>query len=125
VDTVIASTKALYDDRNLLLRSRLAENSIRFLSPILTAYIKQGVDEGLFFPSDPDHIGEVMLRLKVAIGERVMPMFFEIKDHPEHAEEISIGFSLYQDSVERLLGVKPGTLNIFDPAEFKEKFGSR
>lgn len=121
-DTYVAMTRILHDGRNLLLRQRMTESTIRVLAPLLATYIRQGAREGLFRPVDSESLGEILLRLRASIDERALPLFHTLYEHPENLDTVASLFRLYQVSTERLLGVEPGTLSLVDEEELKRRF---
>lgn len=107
---LIPITRVWYDDKNILVRERLMQKSLGIISPVLTKFIKQGIDEGIFTNPYPDRIGEVMYQIFFTMGDSVVrqlvsdsPITF---DHDKFFQTIEI----YTDLFEKILQAPKGTI---------------
>lgn len=109
-----------YNDENALVREKLQAASIQRFVPVLTAIIKQGIQEGVLCSHFPEQAGEVVLTLMLSLGETLArAMLIEtltIEDLPRLVSTVAA----YQDAIERVLEAPPGSIQIFDPALLRE-----
>lgn len=92
----------------------LRKNSIQQAAPILADIIKQGVNEGDFVNDYPMETGEILISLifdlKEVIGRH-------LKDSSK--ADIIRKVEAFNFSIEKILGVKQGSLMIYDKKKFK------
>ncbi len=58
-----------YDDHNALFRQKVFAATIVRVTPLLTAIIRQGVQEGTFTTPYPDQAGEIVVSLFQSLGD--------------------------------------------------------
>ena len=66
-------TQALYNDNNIILRTKLAKKRIDIVKVRLSKVISRGISEKLFNTGNPDHISEMILNMGFVILTFIIP----------------------------------------------------
>lgn len=113
-DRFYALLRAIYAEENLLFRMKVTERTISIVSPLLSAMVRQGVEEGSFDTPIPDRAGELALRLSTALSGRSAALFLELREDPSAADRIDALSRDIEYAMERLIGAPSGTITILD-----------
>ncbi|MGD9327395.1 MAG: TetR/AcrR family transcriptional regulator [Cyclobacteriaceae bacterium] len=97
---------------NLLFRHRYTEKILELTKPPFILILQQGVKEGLFIINHPEETAELIIRLGNIYRTKIAILNFTLNDNPNNLLKIQSILEFMQDTVERLLGVDSGTLNI-------------
>jgi len=119
VDFLVQLMKVWYGDDNAIVREKLRREQIRRVTPHIAAIIRQGVAEGTFALSDPDQMARVVLALILDTGDEAGEMFMRRQTGEIDFATVRRRFDTYQQALERLLGVKPGQLDLIDEATLR------
>jgi hypothetical protein len=114
VDFLVELMKVWYSDDNAIVREKLRREQIRRVTPHIAAIIRQGVAEGSFALSDPEQMARVVLALILDTGDEAGEMFALRRAGDMDFATVLRRMETYQQALERLLGVKPGELNLVD-----------
>jgi len=115
-----------YADYNAIVRQKLVAGGIKWITPMLTEIIHQGVQEGVMNTPNPEQVGEVVVTLMVSLGDSIGGKILSIGqdcDEQERSEclhQMENSVAVYTNAIERVLGAPPGSLMLFDPAALKE-----
>lgn len=112
--------KTFYDDRNFYFRYKVYRNSTDMLAPEFAKIIRQGIIEGCFHTPYPEETARVFFELSFSLSERVPKIMLEIDQYPENFQKIERELENYQFTIERIIGAKQGTIEIFSPALLEE-----
>ncbi len=104
--------QTMYSDDNLLMRHKIFKQNIKLLAPLYAEIIKQGIDEGVFNPLDHEETAELIFSLGFNLNETIVNLLLQVEKNPQHLEVIETKITIYERTVERILGVKEGSLNI-------------
>jgi hypothetical protein len=116
-EETLTLTRSLYSDENWILRHRLREGWTRRTRPLMLSIVEQGQAEGSFDVPDAAAMTEVWLSLWYDYGMEVARLFFCAQDDPTRVEELFSAMNALAIAQERLLGAKPGVLQMdFEPA---------
>ncbi len=121
IELVKTLLKAFYDDKNFYFRYKVYQNSTNMLSPEFAKIIRQGLKEKVFNTPYPDEASRMFFELSFILSEKIPRMIMEIKRYPENVGKIEKELENYQLAIERLIGVKEGSIIIFNRA-FLKKF---
>jgi|SRR5579884_1952059 len=121
-DLVLALLRVWYSDDNALVRDKLRRRMMVHLVPILTEIVDQGRAEGTFSASLPDAPRIIVLLLQGAQDE-AGELFFARQANSIPFEAVETFLSSIADSMERILGAKPGSLTILEPGTLRLWFG--
>jgi len=113
IELITALQKAFYDDQNIYFRYKVYQNSTDILAPEFSKIIKQGIREGCFSTPYPDETARLFFELSFIIGERLSKLILEIDRYPENFNQIVKMLKNYQIAIEKIIGVKQGTISIF------------
>lgn len=102
--------KVMYSDENLVLRYKLNATFIETIVPLYASLIEQGVKEGLFTTPSPAFTAKMMIVMGIGLQEMIWKFFADIDEKPDNIIILNEQYNLYQNSVERLLGVPEGSL---------------
>jgi len=109
----VAMLPVWYAPDNLGFRLRVDRAVAKRLGPLLTAIVRQGVDEGQFATAYPEQAGAILIALvqalQDAIAHPLMAAAFRSPDAP-HTKEIASTYAAYIEAIERYLGAPTGAL---------------
>jgi AcrR family transcriptional regulator len=109
-----------YKDENALVRQKVTASGLDRVTPLLTAIIRQGMQEGVFSARYPDQVAQVAFSLIQALGETLARMMLSDEQPQENPPPFESTLAAYTDALERVLGAAPGTLRLFDAETLKE-----
>jgi AcrR family transcriptional regulator len=112
-DETLMLTRSLYSAENRALIDRLREGWIDRTRPIVRGIIEQGVAEGTFDVPDAAAMTEVWLSLWFDYGIRVARLFFDVQDDPRRIDEVISATKALETAEERILGLEPGSLDMY------------
>jgi AcrR family transcriptional regulator len=102
-----------YAPDNLSFRLRVDRAVAKGLAPLLTAIVRQGVDEGRFATAYPGQAGAIIVTLvqalQDAIAHQLIAAAYPSPDAPR-TKEIVATYGAHIEAIERYLGVPAGTL---------------
>jgi len=110
----VAMLPVWYAPDNLAFRLLVDRESAKRLAPLLSAIVRQGVDEGPFATAYPDQAGAIIFAviqaLQDAMAQRLLAALHRAASSPS-VEEIVNTHGAHMEAIERYLGVPAGTLN--------------
>lgn len=118
-DFVLGLMQSWYSDENALMRYKLQVNMVDRVADMLSQIILQGVEEGVMNPSHPDQAGRVVLHLIQGMNEGLAVDLLTpgaCRDEKRMKEAIAA----FTQAMERVLGVKPGSICLLDDATLQE-----
>jgi AcrR family transcriptional regulator len=110
---VVKLLRVWYTDDNALIRQKVDEAAIKQRTPLLTEIIRQGIREGLFRTTYPDHAGEITLYLLQGMGvthARLLLLLDKGYDEQRCIEDIIATHAGYMDAIERVLSIPSNSL---------------
>lgn len=105
-------TRLFLNENNLLFRHRYTEKILELTKPPFILILQQGVKEGLFIINHPEETAELIIRLGNIYRTKVAMLTLTLQDNPNNLLKIQSIVESMQDTVERLLGLDSGTLDI-------------
>ncbi|HUZ00776.1 MAG TPA: TetR/AcrR family transcriptional regulator [Thermomicrobiaceae bacterium] len=121
-DLVLELLRVWYSDDNALVRDKLRQGVPTYLAPMLDAIIAQGRAEGVFAPGAPD-TGRVMVGLLLSAQDLAGELYLARQAGTIPFETVAGSFAAYQEAIERILGVRAGSLPLVDEATLRLWFG--
>jgi AcrR family transcriptional regulator len=109
-----------YADENALLRLKTQVALMPLISPLFTAIIRQGVDEGVFRTQFPNQACDIIFSMLQSYGDILVRQISQPALTLQDLHSLELITTAYQDAVERILGAVPGSLPLFDPAILRE-----
>jgi AcrR family transcriptional regulator len=106
--------KVLYRDENLIMRHKMLQNSLKWLTPEFIKIIKQGIKEGCFSPVDEEETAELIFSMALALSESMVKLLLEADRKPENLDKIEKRLRVYERSIERILGAPEGSFSVVE-----------
>lgn len=106
--------KVLYRDENLVMRHKMLNQSLKWLTPEFIKVIQQGIEEGCFNPVDEEETAELIFSLSLNLGESTIKLLLEAEQKPENLDKIEKRLKVYERSVERILGAPEGSFHVVE-----------
>lgn len=122
-DLVLAIIEVWNSDSNAIVREKLRRMSVRFLTPLFSAVIKQGIDEGMFNVASPDETATVLLSVMLGFQEQATHLFIARQANTIPFELVERTVAGYTAAYERILGIPKGSLTLTDRATLHFWFG--
>lgn len=113
-DLLLALLRVWLSDDNAVVREHFRRGVLATMSPLVATIIRQGVAEGSFTTSSPDHAARVFMSLILGANEAATDLFVAHLDGAVTFEEVERTLTAYGDAFERILGARPGSLGFAD-----------
>jgi AcrR family transcriptional regulator len=122
-ELVLAIMEIWTSDGNALVREKVRRLSASRLGPILSAVIRQGIEEGLINSSSPDETARVIVYLMQGYQELAGQHFLARQAGSISFEEVLQTYAAFTDAFERILGVPHGSVTLVDEPTLRFWFG--
>jgi len=122
-DLVLAVMRVWLSDDNAIVREKLKRLASKRQLEILEVIVRQGVAEGSFAVGKPDQVARVLVALMQGIGEVAMELWIGRQDGSVTFKEVTETFDGYLEAFERIVGVRPGSLQFLDEQALEFWFG--
>jgi AcrR family transcriptional regulator len=109
----VAMLPVWYAPDNLAFRAGLDMAAATRLAPLLTAIVRQGVDEHAFATAYPDHAGAIIIALIQSLQDAMAQRLLAVaprSHNPAGAKEMVAAYGAHIEAIERYLGVPAGSL---------------
>ena len=113
-DLLLGLIRSWYSEENDLVRLRIVRVSARGLAPIVAAIIRQGVAEGTFSLTSPDHTASIIVNLLFGSGDTFGELALGRRDGGVAFEEAERYIHAYDEAIERILGLPVGSFVLID-----------
>lgn len=113
----VAMLPVWYSADNLAFRLLVDRESAKRLAPLLTAVVRQGVDEGRFATAYPDQAGAIIIAIIQALQDDMVRRLLAMPHRspsPTSVKEMVNTHGAHMEAIERYLGVPAGALNRVD-----------
>jgi AcrR family transcriptional regulator len=104
---ILAALRTWHSDQNAWVRQKFAFHSRRRTAPILAAFIRQGVSEGVFTTRYPDEVARSLATLGIGVGDEVAELLASVTSRKVQAARLRAVVEAYVEILARVLGV-PG-----------------
>ena len=116
---VVGLAGVLENDENALVRQRMERKADARIGPLIKAIVADGVRCKVFTTSYPDTVGDVVLSLLRGLDQRISALFHAaVDDIDQWLETIAV----FTNSIERVLGLRPGSLIVLETDQLKRWF---
>ncbi len=109
----VAMLPVWYAPENVVFRLQVQLAVAKRLAPLLTAIVRQGVNERRFATAYPEQAGAIVVALvqalQDAIAHQLMAAAYRSPDAPSTKEIVAV-YGAHIEAIERYLGVPPGEL---------------
>ena len=123
-DLMLALVRVWYSDDNVLTRDKLRGSLTASLVPMLAEIIAQGVQEGVMSPGSPGGAARVMVSLVLGAQDAVIELFLAAQEGEVPFQAVLEVVAGYTEAMERVLGLSPGSLKLFNEERLRPWFGS-
>lgn len=124
-DFLLALMRVWYTDDNALVRQKVQAMGAKWIMPLLTGIIRQGIQEGSLTTSYPDQVGEVVLCLVYGLGETLGEVLLSFEPKRDDMLRVERTVAAYTDALERVLGAPGDSLQLVDNETLSEWFVSQ
>lgn len=114
--------RVLYEDKNVLLRTKMQAETIALVTPLLARIIRQGIDEGTFAVQHPEESAEILMSMGQALSDGTSRLLLAGERGEGVIARVERKVRAYERSVERVLGAREGTLRFFDLQDLRVWF---
>jgi AcrR family transcriptional regulator len=121
---LLSLLRVWYHDDNAVVVQKLRADSLAWMCPLLGGVVHQGIREGVFDPSFPDHVGQVVFSLLYDLGDTLARMILSTGSNGDTFQNARSTAAAYTDALERALGAPPGSLRLVDTETLREWFVS-
>jgi AcrR family transcriptional regulator len=111
---VLGLIEVLNSDANALFREKVRRLTARWLGPVLSAVIRQGIDEGSIKSSSPDETARVLVYLVQGYQELAGEQFRARQAGTISFDEVRRTYAAFTEAFERILGVRKGSVTLID-----------
>lgn len=119
---ILTLLRVWYTDDNVLVRAHVEATLTQRITPLLAELIIEGHRAGELTTSFPDQAGAVVLALLTAAGTSIAHLILSDLPRDEALARAERLTAAYNDAVERVLGVPPGSLHLIDGPHLREWF---
>ena len=113
-ELMVALIEVWESDGNALVREKVRRQSGGQLVPVLSAVVRQGIDEGHFAAGSPEQTAAVLVTLLQGFGVRYTELFIARQAGSVTFDEVKRCSNAFDDAVVRILGLPPGSLTLAD-----------
>jgi len=113
-EVMLMMVRILYNESNLLLKTKLFRKRVEMIAPKIARVIKRGKDEGVFNTGNPDYIARMLLYMGNFVGEVFADMLFANELNEQNRNKYWEMCRTYEQTIERILGSPKNSINIFD-----------
>jgi AcrR family transcriptional regulator len=113
-ELLLALMQTWLSDDNAIVREKFRRGVVAQLLPLWTDLIRQGVLEGTFNVTSPEHSARVMLSLLLGANEHASYLYVANHSGELPFEFVEGALNAYPEAMERILGAPPGSLRWWD-----------
>ncbi len=126
IDFMFAILHAWYSDENALARQKITASMYAHVRPWAADIFRQGMAQGVISITSPEQTAQAVLTLAVGMGEAIGHLLMQVtpastlQQRKEILREMAAISSAFTSAIERTLGIRAGTLEIFTPKLMKQ-----
>ncbi|HEY6057959.1 MAG TPA: hypothetical protein VIV06_07995, partial [Candidatus Limnocylindrales bacterium] len=122
-DLALGVMRVWLSDDNVVVREKLRRLVTTRQLPWFERIVRQGIAEGSFTSRFPDYLARVLVALISGMGELAVELWIGRQDGTITLEEVKRTFDAYLEAFERIVGVRPGSLQFLDEPTIESWFG--
>ncbi len=120
---MLAVLRVWLADDNAIVRDKVRRGIAERFTPMLSSILVQGVAEGTFTVTDPEHAARVIVALFQGANEIGVELYFARQADAVPFEYVEHRLAAFTEALERILGVPAGSLEITDTATLRHWLG--
>jgi AcrR family transcriptional regulator len=121
-DLLLAIIRSWIAPPNDLVRYRTERAAFTEFSALMARIIRQGSAEGVMNPTYPDHAATMLTAIFTGTADAIRQLMLDRQDGRVSFEEVSQFMHAYEEAIERVLGVPPGSFTLIDLASLRTWF---
>jgi AcrR family transcriptional regulator len=121
-DLVLGLLDAWLADENAIVREKVRRHVVERLTPPLTAILREGRAGGEFTMTSPETSARVVLSLVLGANETASQLYVARQAGAVNIDDVVAILSAYGEALERILGARPGSIVLVDPAIIRRWF---
>ena len=122
-ELVLAIMEVWNSDGNAIVREKLRRMTVSRMVPLLSAVVRQGIDEGVFTVVSPDETAMVFVSLMQGFQELAIDHFIARQAGTVTFEVVQRSVASFTEAFERILGIPQGSLTLTDEPTLRFWFG--
>src|ERR1700694_794968 len=122
-ELVLGIIEVWNSDSNAIVREKLRRMTVRLMAPLLSAVVRQGIEEGVFKVGSADETATVLLSLMLGFQEQATHLFIARQANTVPFEVVERTVAGFTAAYERILGIPKGSLKVTDQATLHFWFG--
>jgi len=122
-ELVLAIIEIWNSDGNAIVREKVRRLTVSRMVPLLSAVIKQGIDEGVFRVASPDETATVFVSLMLGFQEIANDYFIARQAGTITFAVVQRSVASFTEAFERILGIPKGSLTLTDESTLHFWFG--
>src|ERR1700694_246153 len=122
-DLVLGIMEVWNSDGNAIVREKLRRLTERIMVPLLSAVVRQGIDEGVFDAESPDETARVLVALRGGFQQQASHQLLARQAGTITFEVVERSVAANTQAFERILGVPEGSLTLPDEPPLCFVFG--
>ncbi len=121
-DLLLPLIRTWCETGNDVARVRAEAAAYEQFRPLMAVILRQGVAEGTMNPSSADHAAVVLTALLAGSTDAIRRLLIDRLDGRVPYEEVERFIHAYDEAIERILGLKPGSFTLVDPDSMRTWF---
>jgi AcrR family transcriptional regulator len=121
-DLLLAIIRSWIAPSNDLVRYRTERAAFSDFAALMATIIRQGAAEGVMNPTYPDHAATMLTAIFTGTADTIRQLMLDRQDGRVSFEEVSQFMHSYEEAIERILGVPPGSFTLIDLASLRTWF---
>ncbi len=121
-DLMIGLLDAWLADENAIVREKFRRHVVERLLPPLTTIVRDGHATGEFTVTSPDHAARVVVALVLGANETASQLYVDRQAGRIGIDEVERTLTAFGDAFGRILGARPGSFELVDPAIIRRWF---
>jgi AcrR family transcriptional regulator len=114
IELMRALLRVWESDDNALMREKVRQATMTGFAPLLAAVLRQGAAESVFTVDHPDETAMVLVGAMTGSRDGAVRLFLQETPSRETLAAVESLWSAVEQAFERVLGVEPGSLTVFD-----------
>ncbi len=113
-DLLLSLLRSWYSHENDLVRLRVARAGAARITPALARVVRQGAAEGVFSPTSSDYAAVILVALLNGSSDDIGRLAIDRQDGRVTFEDVERFMAAYEEAIERILGLPPGSFVLVD-----------
>ena len=114
-DLLLPLIRGWYQPGNDIVRVRAEAAAYEQFRPLMARILRQGVMEGTMDPSSAEHAAIILTALLAGSTDAIRRLLIDRLDGRVPYEEVERFIHAYDEAIERILGLTPGSFTLIDP----------